>query len=133
MLVGLLRLRLSAGGTLYLSHLLWKQVGHCRFLVVTLLSHCIRRFSGCHLARYCYPRRSPASGEPELALLSYTRCFFTHHHLTPQLLLFLNINGNLRFLSYLAMQRVDRTWLYYKYQNLSTWYVISCAIEGGRG
>jgi len=32
MLVGLLRLRRGDGGSFYLSHLLWKQVGHCQFL-----------------------------------------------------------------------------------------------------
>jgi hypothetical protein len=31
MLAGLLRLRRGPGGSFYLSHLLWKQVGHCRF------------------------------------------------------------------------------------------------------
>jgi hypothetical protein len=62
MLTGLLRLRQRPS---YLSHLLWKQVGHCRFLlVVMLLSHCIRRSSGCHLARYRLRRRTPASGKP---------------------------------------------------------------------
>ena len=41
MLVRLVRPRLSAGVTLYISHLLWKQVGHCQFLLVLiLLSHC---------------------------------------------------------------------------------------------
>ncbi len=48
MLTGLLRLRRSAGGSLYLSHLLWKQVGYCPVLfVVMMLSHCIlRSFQG---------------------------------------------------------------------------------------
>ncbi len=42
MLAGLLRIRFSAGGSFYLSRLLWKQVGHCRFLLaVMLLSNCI--------------------------------------------------------------------------------------------
>jgi hypothetical protein len=64
MLAGLLRLR-RGGGTFYISHLLWKQVGHRRFLlVVMLLSHYIRRSSGCHLARYCHRRRTPTSGKP---------------------------------------------------------------------
>jgi hypothetical protein len=43
MLAGLLRLRRD-GGSFYLLQLLWKQVGHCRFLlVVMLLSHSIWR------------------------------------------------------------------------------------------
>jgi hypothetical protein len=63
MLAGLLRLR-RGGGSFYISRLLWKQVGHCRILlVVMLLSHCIRHSSGCHLARYCHLRRTPASGK----------------------------------------------------------------------
>jgi hypothetical protein len=33
MLLGLLRLRMSGCGTLYLTHLLWKQVGHRPVLV----------------------------------------------------------------------------------------------------
>ena len=42
MLAGLVRLRLGDEGSLYLSQLLWKQVGHSRFLLVLmLLSHCI--------------------------------------------------------------------------------------------
>ena len=64
MLAGLLRYRRGAG-SLYLSQLLWKQVGHCLFLlVVMLLSHSIRRSSGCHLARNCNLRRTPANGKP---------------------------------------------------------------------
>ncbi|SRR6266403_1112010 len=44
MLSGLLRIRFSAGGSFYLSRLLWKQVGHCQFLLaVMLLSNCICR------------------------------------------------------------------------------------------
>jgi hypothetical protein len=40
MLAGLLRLRRGPEGSFYLSRILWKQVGHCRFeLVVMLLSH----------------------------------------------------------------------------------------------
>jgi len=38
MLAGLLRLRRGGGGSFYLSHLLWKQVGYyCRFLLVVIL------------------------------------------------------------------------------------------------
>jgi hypothetical protein len=65
MLAGLLRLRRGATGSFYLSRLLWKQVGHrWLLLAVMLLSHCIRRSSGCHLARHCHRRRTPASGKP---------------------------------------------------------------------
>jgi hypothetical protein len=65
MLTGLLRLRRGAGGSFYLSQLLWKQVGHCRFLLVVMsLSHFIQNSSGCHLARYCHRRRTPTSGKP---------------------------------------------------------------------
>jgi hypothetical protein len=68
MVAGLLRLRRRGGGSFYLLHLLWKQVGHCRFLlVVMLLSHRIRRSSGCHLARYCHRLTTPASGKPRPA------------------------------------------------------------------
>ena len=64
MLAGLLRLRRGVENSFHLSNLLWKQVRHCRSLfVVMLLSHCFRRFSGCHLARYCHRRRTPASGK----------------------------------------------------------------------
>ena len=79
MLAGLLRLRRGAGGSFYLLHLLWKQVGHGRpsLLVsrVNMLSHCIRHSPGCHLARYCHRRRTPANGKP--GQLDY--CTFTYH------------------------------------------------------
>ena len=66
MLAGLLRLRRGAGGSFYLSHLLWKQVEHSQFLLaVVLLSHRIRHSSGCHLARYCHRRRDSANGKPD--------------------------------------------------------------------
>ncbi len=41
------------------------------------------------------------------------------------------MNGSLRFLSCLALQHIDRTWLGFNYQTLSTWYVLSCATDGG--
>jgi hypothetical protein len=63
MLAGLLRLRRGAGG-FHLSRVLWKQVGYCQFLFVVMLSHCTRRSSGRHLARYCHRRRTPANGKP---------------------------------------------------------------------
>jgi hypothetical protein len=45
----------------------------CRFmLVVMLLSHCIRRSSGCHLARYCHRLTTPASGKPGWFIIVHT-------------------------------------------------------------
>jgi hypothetical protein len=79
MLAGLMRLRRGAGGSFHLSNLLWKQVGHCRFLLVVMLSHCIQLFSGCHLARYCHRRRTPASGKPASFILVHTG----FHYLSP--------------------------------------------------
>jgi hypothetical protein len=103
MLAGLLRLRRDAG-SFYLSQLLWKQVGPCWFLLVAMfLSHSIRRSwrsSGCHLARYCHRRRSSASGRPDQVY--YCLYGFSYPNFTPQLLLFLNLNGSLCFLSRIA-------------------------------
>ena len=42
MLAGLLRLRMGGGGSFYLSQLLWKQVGHYRFLLVVMF--CLTAF-----------------------------------------------------------------------------------------
>jgi hypothetical protein len=76
MLAGWLRLR-RGEGSFYLSNLLWKQVGHCRFLlVVMLLSHCFLRFLGCHLARYCHRRRTPASGKPACVIVGHTASLY---------------------------------------------------------
>ncbi len=47
------------------------------------------------------------------------------------MLLFLNINGSLRFLSCSALQHIDQTWPGSKCQTLTTLYVLSCAAYGG--
>jgi hypothetical protein len=128
MLVGLLRLRQGDGGSFNLLRLLWKQASHCRFLlVVMLLSHTIPRFLGCHLARYCHCCRIPANGELVCVVIGHT----AFHHYSPQLLLFLNVNGSLGFLSCFTLQHVDRISLGSLFKTLSTWYVLSCATDDG--
>ena len=64
MLAGLLRLRRDTG-SFYLSQLLWKQVGSRWFLLVSMFVLLLWCSSGCHLARYCHRRRTPASGKPD--------------------------------------------------------------------